>query len=462
MPTPDTVLFGALNQVRKTEPADVARWTRVLAAVPGSRLVMWCPAAEAKRNELEAAYRAVWRRACAGAAPSLLSLAEIGRKMSATPTQNATMTDRTALGDRTQDHDPAKNATASPVGSPRPDVLVSEGFAAWLGETGCSLAVTTYRANKVLLIGAKPNHRVSVFERTFDRPMAVAAGPDRLYLACRHQVWRLEGVPLDDDPIFDRCYIPRLSYLPGQLDVHDLAAAPPADAGGDLDTILVVATRLSAVVRLDPAAGWRLVWKPAFVSALVPEDRCHLNGLALVDGRPRYATAVAQSDVADGWRDHRAAGGIVIDLASDQIIATGLSMPHSPRWHDGRLWLLNAGTGEFGFLDGLGSGRDPVFTPICFCPGYARGLAFQGGTAIVGVSEARDVSFRGLPLEQRLLERGAVARAGLLVIDLATGTIRDHARIAAGAPTELYDVQVIDGVRCPRLDGVLHLILPRG
>src|SRR5690606_29974768 len=108
------------------------------------------------------------------------------------------------------------------------------------------------------------------------------------------------------------------------------------------------------------------LWKPPFASRLAAEDRCHLNGLALKDGRPKYVTAVSQSDVADGWRDQRTRGGCVVDVESNEIIATGLSMPHSPRWYRDRLWLLNSGTGFLGTLD-TGSGR---FEEVAFCPGY--------------------------------------------------------------------------------------------
>jgi len=137
---------------------------------------------------------------------------------------------------------------------------------------------------------------------------------------------------------------------------------------------------------------------------LAPEDRCHLNGIAAdATGRPRYVTIVGPSDVADGWREHRRGGGQVIDVTANEPVATGLSMPHSPRLHDGTLYVLNSGTGEFGRID-LAAGR---FEPIAFCPGYLRGMGFVGGFAVVGLSLPRDNrTFTGLPLDDVLRARG--------------------------------------------------------
>ena len=125
---------------------------------------------------------------------------------------------------------------------------------------------------------------------------------------------------------------------------------------------------------LSQRASFQPLWRPPFLSALVPEDRCHLNGLAMRDGRAAFVTVVSRSDVADGWRDKRRDGGCVLDVASGEAVCTGLSMPHSPRWYRDRLWVLNSGTGELGSVD-LASGR---FEPIAFCPGYLRGLVVPG------------------------------------------------------------------------------------
>lgn len=153
---------------------------------------------------------------------------------------------------------------------------------------------------------------------------------------------------------------------------------------------------------------------------------------------------VGRSDVADGWREHRASGGVAIDVASNAIVADGLSMPHSPRWYRERLWLLNSGTGEFGTAD-LQTGQ---FQPVTFCPGYLRGLAFHGDYAIAGLSRPRNRTFSGLSLDGRLADKGAEPRCGIQVIDLRSGDVVHWVRIE-GMVEEIYDVVALPGIRRP-------------
>lgn len=191
------------------------------------------------------------------------------------------------------------------------------------------------------------------------------------------------------------------------------------------------------------------LWQPTFISKLAAEDRCHLNGLAMQQGKAKYVTAVSQSDVAEGWREHRANGGCVIDVESNEIVLRGLSMPHSPRWHQEKLWLLNSGTGEFGFAD-LKRG---VFEPVAFCPGYLRGCAFYGDFVVVGISQPRhNKTFSGLALDEKLHQKNVEPRCGLLVIDLKSGDIVHSLRIE-GVVLELYDVVALLGVRHPMAIG---------
>ena len=132
-------------------------------------------------------------------------------------------------------------------------------------------------------------------------------------------------------------------------------------------------------------------------------------------------------------------------MPSNQTIAAGLSMPHSPRVYRGKLYLHNSGTGFFGSID-LATGK---FQPITFCPGYLRGLAFAGDYAIVGISRPRkEKTFTGLPLDDALIARKAEAWCGLLVIDLRTGDTVHWLRLD-GMVTELYDVVTLPNVTRP-------------
>jgi uncharacterized protein (TIGR03032 family) len=318
----------------------------------------------------------------------------------------------------------------------------SRGFESWLASTGGSLAFTTYQAGKLFLLGLKPDGRLSVFERSFSRCMglSVGAGGRSLLLATHYQLYRFENaLPAGQrSGDYDALYVPRLSWITGDLDIHDVAF----NAAG---RPVFVNTLFSCLAEASDGWSFRPLWTPPFITKLAAEDRCHLNGLAMENGQPRYVTAVSQSNVADGWRDRRAGGGIVIDVATSHIVCEGLSMPHSPRLHGGRLWVLDSGSGQLGWVDT----DSAKFNPHAFCPGYARGLAFADSHAVVGLSAARENrTFQGLPLDSELSRHGVDARCGLMVIDTVSGDATAWVRIE-GIVRELYDVVFIPGVRSP-------------
>jgi uncharacterized protein (TIGR03032 family) len=333
-------------------------------------------------------------------------------------------------------------------------LTTSRGFAGWLASAGGSLAFTTYQAGKVFFLGLKPDGTLSVFERSFPRAMGLGVSADgqMLTLATQAQMFRFDNVlPVGErQGIHDAVYAPHATWVTGDLDIHDVGI------GAD-DRPVFVNTLFNCLATVADGHSFRPVWRPPFISRLAAEDRCHMNGMATEDGQPRYVTCVSRSDVSDGWRDRRAAGGIVVDVQTGDIVAEGLSMPHSPRLRDGRLWLLNSGSGEFGWVDpATGS-----FAALTFCPGYARGLAFAGGHAIVGLSRARENrTFQGLALDDALVRHDADARCGLIVIDLVTGDIVDWVRIE-GVIDELFDVAVLPGVRCPSLIGIKNTEIRR-
>jgi uncharacterized protein (TIGR03032 family) len=327
--------------------------------------------------------------------------------------------------------------------SPPVLLVVSPHFSQWLNDERISLALTTYQTNRLFLLGLKPDGSLSAFERLFDRPMGLHATAERLYMSSRYQLWRLDnGLPAGTEHEgYDRLYVPRVAHTTGALDVHDIGLIP--SAGGW--TPVFVNTLYSCLATLSENYSFKAIWQPSFITRLAPEDRCHLNGLAVVDGKPRYVTAVSSSDVAAGWRERRQEGGCLIDVQTDELVLTDLSMPHSPRVYRDRVWLLNSGTGELGYAD-LEQGR---FEPIAFCPGYLRGLAFYGQYAIVGLSKPRENrTFSDLALDERLQVDGVEARCGLVVVDLETGEIA-HWLEFEGVVAELYDVQILPGVVRP-------------
>lgn len=327
-------------------------------------------------------------------------------------------------------------------------LTTSRGFPEWLAGQKASIAFTTYQAGKIFMLGAKADGKLSIFERTFARCMGLAASQDarKLALATHYQVYRFDNVIPEGGVSggHDALYAPRVSWITGDVDAHDIAF----DADGK---IVFVNTLFSCLAEISEGYSFKPIWQPPFISKLAPEDRCHMNGLAMEFGRPRYVTMVSASDVADGWRDRRDGGGMVMDVTTNERVLEGLSMPHSPRVHDGRLWLLNSGAGQLGYYD-EGS---KAFVPVAFCPGYARGLSFIGKYALVGLSQARENrTFSGLPLDKALADRDAVARCGILVIDTESGDTVEWVRIE-GVVKELFDVVALPAVRNPSIIGLI-------
>lgn len=317
----------------------------------------------------------------------------------------------------------------------------SPEFSAWLAESGGTLLVSTYQAHKLAALGWD-GRQTSLLMRQFQKPLGLAVQGNRIAVAQQHEITLLANAPLlahdylEEQPgRYDALYLPRISYHTGDLHTHDVAFQG--------DDLLLVNTRFSCLARLSVDFHFEPFWQPSFISELAPEDRCHLNGLAMRDGQPRYVTALGVSDTAGGWRQRKADGGVLLDVPSQEIVLAGLSMPHSPRWYDGRLWVLNSGQGELLLVD-VARGRSEV---VCELPGYARGLCFVGPYAVVGLCKIREKHiFGGLPVQQRC----AALQCGLAVVDLRSGAEVGRFEFMAGCD-ELYDVQFLGGVRRPML-----------
>lgn len=354
-------------------------------------------------------------------------------------------------------HDPKQPPQPAATSAPAPQAAApqeqpirigcSRGLANWLLRNNVSIAFSSYQSGRLYLVGVDKQERVSFHERFFARAMGLCADPQHILLATLFQLWRLENVlapgqRTNEDA--DRHYVPRVAHTTGDLDIHDVAVM-------DDGRIVFVNTSYSCLALLSPTHSFRVFWKPPFISKLAPEDRCHLNGLAMREGEPAYVTAVCKSDVVNGWRDRRAEGGCVLDVKTGAVVSEKLSMPHSPRLYQGKLWVLNSGTGYFGTVD-LATGE---FVPHTFCPGFLRGLAFHNGHALVGLSLPRNGSFSGLALDAELKKRDADAWCGVQIVELSTGNIVEWIRLEGGV-SELFDVQVIPGVRHATATGILN------
>jgi len=333
-------------------------------------------------------------------------------------------------------------APTSPASTPEAITCTAdEGFQSWLSQAGGSVAISTYQAGKLALVGWN-GQQVSLLLRQFDKPMGMAVQGDRLALATRHQVLLFANSPvlappyLEDQPgRYDALYLPRASYFTGDLNIHDLA-------WGD-EGLWMVNARFSCLSSLSADFSFVPRWQPPFISQVVPEDRCHLNGLALVEGKPLYVTALGTTNTAGGWRERKATGGVLIDVATSEIISRGLSMPHSPVWHDHALWLLNSGAGELLRVEPQ-SGEATV---VCTLPGFLRGLCCVGNYALIGLCQIREQHiFGGLPVQERFEQ----LRCGVAVVDLRSGQQVGLLEFPSGCE-ELYSVQFLPQVLRPTI-----------
>jgi len=339
----------------------------------------------------------------------------------------------------------APAAQAAAASQPNVEKSCSRGLAAWLASSNLSLAISSYQTGRVYLVGSDKLGRVSFFERLFERAMGIVGNAQRIYLGGLYQLWRFENVLRSNEVIhaqFDKCYVPRNAQTIGDLDIHELGIRKNGK-------VVFINTKYSCLAELSQTHSFKAIWKPDFITKLAPEDRCHLNGLAMVDGAPKYVTAVCKSDAVDGWRDRRHNGGVVIDIDTNEIVCEGLSMPHSPRWANGKLWVLNAGTGHLGWVDFA----TKSFVPHAFLPGFVRGLSIFGNTAAVGLSKPRNQRFEGLQLDAELTKHDVEPWCGVQIISLTNGDVLHWIRFE-GDISEIFDLCFLPNVRNPMMVGL--------
>ena len=303
-----------------------------------------------------------------------------------------------------------------------------------------SLLVSTYQADKLIVV-RQDGGVLNTHFCPFAKPMGIAADRTRLTIGGTNTVWEYRNVPavtrtLELPDKYDACYVPRRLHVTGDIDIHELAYDQHAE-------LWVINTRFCCLCTLEADHSFAPRWRPPFVSALAPEDRCHLNGLGMVDGRPRYVTALGTTDTPGGWRAKKAHDGILMDLDTDEIVLRGLSMPHSPRWYQGQLWVLESGQGSLARAD-LQRGR---WETVAQLPGFTRGLDFCGPLAFIGLSQVRESAvFSSIPLVERCKER----TCGVWVVHLETGQTVGFLPFEADVQ-EIFAVQVLPGIRFPEV-----------
>ena len=395
-----------------------------------------------------------WRRHEREIAPLLPSLAPIAararefvaaHKLGDAPCSNP-MTPTSTETRMSEPPEPAAPVAATPAPAAPPE-SPSELFAsvhttnlpAILAQLGTSLVITTYQTGHVII--ARPDGAtVNTHFAAMRKPMGVATDNARIVVGVETGVREYRNVPalsarLDPPGRHDAVYVLRNHHITGDIDIHEIALA-----GADR---WYVNTRFSCLCTLDHDHSFVPRWRPRFVTALAPEDRCHLNGLAVVDGAPRFLTALGATDTPEGWRANKKDGGVVLDYASGEVVARGLSMPHSPRWHNGRLWVLESGHGSIGTVD-LATGRVDTVARV---PGFTRGLDFVGPLAFVGLSQLRETNaFTDIPITEENGDR----MSGVWVVNIENGETVAFLKFSRKVQ-EIFGVVLLRGAAFPIL-----------
>ncbi len=309
--------------------------------------------------------------------------------------------------------------------------VFTTNFPQVLQSLGISLVVSSYQAGFLIVVGADGD-KLNTHFRRFDKPMGLAADAEKIALGSTYQILEFRNLPdlatkLKPLSKHDACYLLRQAHITGDIDIHEMAYAD--------DEIWFINTRFSCLCTLDRVHSFVPQWRPPFISGYDLTDRCHLNGLGLRDGKPRYVTALGDTNTPNGWRANKARGGILMDITTNEFIYRGLSMPHSPRWYRDNLWLLESGNGSIATVD-LRTGK---LTTVAELPGFTRGIDFYGDLAFIGLSQVRETAvFSGIPLAQRLADQ----ICGIWIINIVTGETLGFLRFMEGVQ-EIFSVAVL-------------------
>lgn len=309
-----------------------------------------------------------------------------------------------------------------------------------LVQLNLTIVISTYQAGKVVFISATNNEDLIQLPRNFKKAMGIAIKSGKMAIAVQDEVIVLSNSPelaatYPPKPnTYDGLFLPRATYFTGHVDMHDLEWSG--------EELWAVNTRFSCLARVDSDYSFKPVWKPSFVTRLAPEDRCHLNGMAFQNGKPKYTTALGKTDTFEGWREHKAHGGVVIDVESNQVVTDELAMPHSPRIYDGELYCLLSALGQLVKID-IETGSYEVMHQF---DSYVRGMSRHGDYIFIGLSKIRkkSSSFGDLPIAEKS------THCAIEILHFPTMSKVGRIQYMASVE-ELYDVKVLVGMRRPNV-----------
>jgi uncharacterized protein (TIGR03032 family) len=317
---------------------------------------------------------------------------------------------------------------------------MSPNMAEVLWELNGTLALTTYQAGKVIFISALNKNDTIQLPRQYDKAMGMALMGDKLAIATKNEVQVLASSKAlainygQNKGAYDAIYLPRATYYSGEIDLHDMAWGN--------EGLWAVNTRFSCLSLINDDFSFENKWAPRFITDQTPDDRCHLNGMTMQNGKPKYVTALGTTDAPKAWRENIQGGGVIIDVDSKEILTSGLPMPHSPRLYNGSLYCLCSATGELIKVDQ----KTGKYDVVCKMQGFLRGMCLHNDILFVGLSKLRQnaSTFRDLPIARESIFCGVVA------IHLPTGNQIGYIKYE-NSVEEIYDVQFLPGVRRPAI-----------
>ncbi len=328
--------------------------------------------------------------------------------------------------------------------APKLELGASPHFNDWLAGHGISLAFTSQSTSKLFLVGRDEDGLGTLAERTIDTCGSLIATARGFYVSAAWQIWRFENVLNQGEMSegYDAVYVPKASHVTGAIACRDMAL--------DAEDRLVFANgRFSCLAYLSRDYSFHPVWRPPFISAYAPEDRCRLSGLAAKEHGVEFVTAGAATDGAEGWRESMTDGGILIDVRHGETVAADLCLPAAPRLVGKSVLLIEGGSGFLTRVDP----KSGTVERITRLPGFPTAMTVIGNFAVVGLSKSLPgIDATSLPLTVALTEAGAEAKCGVAIVELSSGNVL-HWVAVEGVVEDIAGICSLPGITRPRAVG---------
>lgn len=242
--------------------------------------------------------------------------------------------------------------------------------------------------------------------------VASTRNPNQVYdLAPVESLMKRADVELEQ--LEDRPLVPlRSRFFPGSLYIHDLSLIG--------DELYANAVGQNAVVRLDERGGYERVWWPRSVETadgpVFDRNLIQLNSIAAGKSIASSYFSASTDKISSRLPGHQNFAvdgrGVIFSGKTREVIARGLTRPHSARLMNKTLWVDNSGYGEFGRIEG------ERFEAVARLDGWTRGLCLKGRVAFVGTS-------RVIPRFRQYAPGLEVERSvcGVHAVDTTTGRV---------------------------------------